>query len=75
MTDEPIRLTGTVKWYSDTKGYGFLVPHETGKDIFVHVTELEKARLSALEAGQKIEYEVKTSRGGKVAACNLKIVQ
>ena len=50
--------TGTVKWFNPTKGYGFIQPQAGGKDVFVHISAVERAGLSTLNEGQQIEYEV-----------------
>jgi CspA family cold shock protein len=64
--------TGTVKWYNDQKGYGFIQPDAGGKDVFVHATALERAGLRGLREGQKISYELQTDqRNGKTSAVNL----
>jgi len=63
--------TGTVKWFNATKGYGFIEPEDGGKDAFVHITAVEKAGLSGLREGQKVEYELVAGRDGKEAADNL----
>ncbi|MBL4805190.1 MAG: cold-shock protein [Alphaproteobacteria bacterium] len=63
--------TGTVKWFNPTKGFGFIEPEEGGKDVFVHISAVEKAGLSGLNEGEKIEYEVQSERG-KESAHNLK---
>jgi cold shock protein len=64
--------TGTVKWYNETKGYGFIQPDNGGKDIFVHATALERAGMRGLAEGQKISYEVESDRrSGKESATNL----
>ena len=64
--------TGTVKWYNDQKGYGFIQPDNGGKDVFVHATALERAGLRGLREGQKISYELQTDqRSGKTSAVNL----
>ena len=63
--------TGTVKWFNPTKGFGFIEPEEGGKDVFVHISAVEKAGLSGLNEGEKIEYEVQSERG-KESAQNLK---
>jgi cold shock protein len=49
--------TGTVKWFNATKGYGFIQPHKGGKDVFVHISAVEKAGLSSLNEGAKVSYE------------------
>ena len=65
--------TGTVKWYNETKGYGFIQPDNGGKDVFVHVTALERAGLRGLAEGQKVSYDVEADRrSGKESATNLK---
>ncbi len=65
--------TGTVKWYNETKGYGFIQPDSGGKDVFVHATALERAGMRGLVEGQKISYVVEADRRtGKEAAGNLK---
>lgn len=65
--------TGTVKWFNNTKGYGFIKPDEQGADIFVHISAVEKAGLRTLEENQKLAYEVATANG-KTSANNLKIL-
>jgi CspA family cold shock protein len=67
--------TGTVKWYNETKGYGFIQPDNGGKDVFVHATALERAGMRGLAEGQKISYEVEADRRtGKESATNLQKV-
>ena len=64
--------TGTVKWYNETKGYGFIQPDQGGKDVFVHATALERAGMRGLVEGQKISCEVEADRRtGKESATNL----
>ena len=64
---------GTVKFYNDQKGYGFIQPDNGGKDVFVHVTALERAGLRGLAEGQKVSYDVEADRrSGKESATNLK---
>jgi cold shock protein len=55
--------TGTVKWFNAQKGFGFIEPSDGGKDVFVHVSALERAGLSSLKEGQKIKYEIARDRG------------
>ena len=64
--------TGTVRWYNETKGYGFIQPDNGGKDVFVHATAVERAGMRGLAEGQKISYEVEADRRtGKESATNL----
>jgi len=64
---------GTVKWYNEARGYGFIQPADGGKDVFVHVTALQRAGINALNEGQKVSYELQTDRRtGKTSAVNLK---
>ena len=64
--------TGTVKWFNGQKGFGFIQPDNGGKDVFVHISAVEKAGLSGLNEGQKISYEVVPNRG-KESAENLRV--
>ena len=63
--------TGTVKWFNAQKGFGFIQPDNGGKDVFVHISAVERAGLQGLQEGQKISYDVQVERG-KEAATNLK---
>lgn len=63
---------GTVKWFNVTKGYGFIEPEEGGKDVFVHITAVQRSGLEGLNDGQKVEYEMEEGRNGKLAASDLK---
>lgn len=62
--------TGTVKWFNGQKGFGFIVPDDGGKDVFVHISAVEKSGMKTLNEGQKVSYELENSRG-KIAAVNL----
>jgi CspA family cold shock protein len=64
--------TGTVKWFNATKGFGFIQPDNGGKDVFVHISAVEKAGLSNLNEGAKVSYEIITDRG-KESAGNLRV--
>jgi CspA family cold shock protein len=63
--------TGTVKWFNATKGYGFIMPDQGGKDVFVHITAVQAAGMTGLNEGQKVSYEVSMERG-KPAATKLR---
>ena len=65
---------GTVKWFNSTKGYGFIQPDDGQKDVFVHVSAVERAGMSGLNEGQRVSYELERGQQGKVAAVNLKAV-
>ena len=65
--------TGTVKWFNETKGYGFIEPQGGGKDVFVHVSALQRSGIQGLAEGMKVSYDVEADRkSGKEAATNLK---
>lgn len=64
--------TGTVKWFNVTKGYGFIEPEDGGKDIFVHITAVQRSGMEGLNEGQKVSYELEEGRNGRMAATNLK---
>ena len=63
---------GTVKWFNSQKGFGFIQPSDGDKDVFVHISAVERAGASSLNEGQKVSYEVAMERG-KAAATNLKL--
>jgi CspA family cold shock protein len=69
---ERAMAVGTVKWFNSQKGYGFIAPQGGGKDVFVHISAVERAGLSGLNEGQQVEYEEVSNRG-KTSAENLKV--
>ena len=64
---------GTVKWFNASKGYGFIQPEDESKDVFVHITAVERSGINGLQEGQKVEYQLATSKG-KTSAVDLKLV-
>ncbi len=64
-------VTGTVKWFNPTKGFGFIEPETGGKDVFVHISAVQKAGLRSLSEGEKIGFEVEQQQNGRTAAVNL----
>ena len=66
--------TGTVKWFNAQKGYGFIQPDDGSKDVFVHISAVERAGMNDLKEGQKLDYEVQPGRQGKSSAENLRSV-
>lgn len=66
--------TGTVKWFNGQKGFGFIQPNDGGNDVFVHISAVERAGLSSLAEGQKVNFEMKADEmRGKVSAENLSL--
>jgi CspA family cold shock protein len=62
---------GIVKWFNPTKGYGFIAPDTGGKDVFVHISAVQKAGLRSLNEGQKVGFEIETQQNGRNAAVEL----
>ena len=65
---------GTVKWFNTTKGFGFIAPDEGGKDVFVHISALERSGLTGLADNQIVTYDLATGRDGRESAENLSLV-
>jgi CspA family cold shock protein len=72
MRSEQTMPKGTVKWFNSQKGYGFIQPQGGGKDVFVHISAVERAGLQGLNEGQAVEYEEASNRG-KTSAENLRV--
>ncbi len=66
--------TGSVKWFNSIKGYGFIQPSDGSQDAFVHISAVERAGLTSLREGQKVEYELVPGRTGKSSAENLVVL-
>jgi CspA family cold shock protein len=64
--------TGTVKWFNAQKGYGFIQPDDGSKDVFVHISAVERANLGSLHEGQKLSFELERGQQGKFSAVNLR---
>ncbi len=66
--------TGTVKFFNGQKGFGFIEPEDGSKDVFVHISALERSGLSGLNEGQKVGFELETGRDGRTSAANLQVL-
>jgi len=64
--------TGTVKWFNSQKGYGFIQPEDGTKDVFVHISAVERSGMGNLHEGQRLEYELERGQQGKTSAVNLR---
>ncbi len=65
--------TGTVKWFNTTKGYGFIAPDTGGKDVFVHISAVERSGLTGLADNQKVKFDIESGRDGRESAVNLSL--
>ena len=66
--------TGTVKWFNATKGFGFIEPEGGSKDVFVHISAVERSGLTGLNDGQKVSFELQSGRDGRESAANLELL-
>ena len=64
---------GTVKWFNTTKGFGFIAPETGGKDVFVHISAVERAGLTGLADDQKVTYDIESGRDGRESAANIQL--
>ena len=65
--------SGTVKWFNPTKGFGFIQPDDGSKDVFVHISAVERAGLRGLNEGQKLSFQLESGREGRTSAVDLKV--
>jgi len=65
---------GTVKWFNTTKGYGFIAPESGGRDVFVHISGVERSGLTGLADNQKVTYDLEKGRDGRESAVNIELV-
>lgn len=65
--------SGTVKWFNSTKGYGFIAPESGGKDVFVHISAVERSGLTQLADNQKVTFDVESGRDGRESAINISL--
>jgi len=64
---------GTVKWFNSTKGFGFIAPEQGNRDVFVHISALERSGIRGLDDGQKVSFDIESGRDGRESAINLKL--
>jgi CspA family cold shock protein len=71
MTGDITMANGTVKWFNSTKGFGFIEPEGGSKDVFVHISAVERSGLTGLADGQKVTFDIEAGRDGRESATNL----
>jgi CspA family cold shock protein len=74
LNGTPTMPIGTVKWFNATKGFGFIQPEDGSKDVFVHISDVQRAGIQEPREGDRLEYELQRGQQGKVSAANLKAV-
>lgn len=67
-------LTGKIKWFNTTKGYGFIQPMEGGSDIFLHISELENAGIDRINDGDPVQFEISKGKNGRISATSIKLL-
>jgi CspA family cold shock protein len=72
ITERTIMPVGTVKWFNPQKGYGFIQPEDGSKDVFVHISAVERSGIGSLQEGQKVSFEIERGRDGKISATKLR---
>jgi CspA family cold shock protein len=73
QTGDTDMATGTVKWFNTTKGFGFIAPDNGGKDVFVHISAVERSGLNGLADDQKVSFDIESGRDGRESAVNLSL--
>ncbi len=68
----PTMSTGTIKWFNATKGYGFIQPEDGSKDVFVHISDVERSGIGTPQEGDKLEFDLQKGQQGKMSATNLR---
>lgn len=67
-------MKGTVKWFNETKGYGFIAPEGGGEDAFVHINDLRRSQLVTLKEGQRVEFDLQNTKNGKQSATDIRVL-